>query len=81
MLTNRPLIVSDDAVIRIRVQFRDDDVAFTADGQVGIPLQGGDEVEIRKARIGTLLVKSPSKEYFEVLRKKLLWGEQQETPC
>ena len=81
MLTNRPLIVSDEAVIRVRVQFRDDDVAFTADGQVGIPLHGCDEVEIRKARIGTLLVKSPSKEYFEVLRKKLLWGGQQEHLC
>ncbi|MBN1140933.1 MAG: NAD(+)/NADH kinase [Deltaproteobacteria bacterium] len=81
MLTNRPLIVSDDAVIRVRVQFRDEDVAFTADGQVGIPLHGGDEVEIRRAKIGTVLVKSPSKEYFEVLRKKLLWGGQQELPC
>jgi NAD+ kinase len=79
MLTNRPLIVSDDVAIRIRVRSRDDDVAFTADGQVGIPLRGGDEVEIRRAKIGTLLVKSPSKEYFEVLRRKLLWGTQQES--
>jgi len=75
MLTNRPLIVSDERVIRIEVKFRDADVAFTADGQVGMPLHGGDVVEIRKAKTGTLLVESPSNEYFEVLRKKLLWGE------
>jgi len=75
MLTNRPLIVSDERVIRIEVKFRDADVAFTADGQVGMPLHEGDVVEIRKAKTGTLLVESPSNEYFEVLRKKLLWGE------
>ena len=75
MLTNRPLIVSDENVIKIEVKFHDADVAFTADGQVGMPLHGGDIVEIRKAKTGTLLVESPSKEYFEVLREKLLWGE------
>jgi NAD+ kinase len=75
MLTNRPLIVSDERVIKIEVKFRDADVAFTADGQVGMPLHGGDVVEIHKAETGTLLVESPSNEYFEVLRKKLLWGE------
>ncbi len=75
MLTNRPLIVSDERVIKIEVKFRDADVAFTADGQVGMPLHGGDVVEIRKAETGTLLVENPSNEYFEVLREKLLWGE------
>lgn len=75
MLTNRPLIVSDEATIRIEVKFQDEDVVFTADGQVGMPLQGGDVVELRKSRHGTLLVKSPSKDYFEVLRTKLRWGE------
>lgn len=75
MLTNRPLIVSDEALIRIEVKFDDEDVVFTADGQVGMPLQGGDVVELRKSRHSTLLIKSPSKDYFEVLRTKLLWGE------
>jgi NAD+ kinase len=75
MLTNRPIIVSDEAVIRIEVKFQDEDVVFTADGQVGMPLQGGDVVELRKSRHGTLLVKSPSKDYFEVLRTKLSWGK------
>jgi len=75
MLTNRPIIVSDDSVIRIEVKFQDEDVAFTADGQVGMPLQGGDVVELRKSKSCTRLVKSPSKDYFEVLRTKLRWGE------
>lgn len=74
-LTNRPIIVSDKALIKIEVKFQDEDVVFTADGQEGMPLQGGDVVELRKSHHSTLLVKSPSKDYFEVLRTKLRWGE------
>lgn len=75
MLTNRPIIVSDEATIRIEVKSQDEDVVFTADGQVGVPLRGGDVVELRKSRHSTLLVKSPTKDFFEVLRTKLRWGE------
>lgn len=75
MLTNRPIIVSDEAVIRVEVKFQDEDVVFTADGQVGMPLQGGDVVEVRKSGSCTRLIKSPAKDYFEVLRAKLRWGE------
>lgn len=75
MLTNRPIIVSDSATVRIEVQFSDEEVMFTADGQVGMPLKGGDVVEVRKSRSHTLLVKSPNKDYFEILRTKLRWGE------
>jgi NAD+ kinase len=74
MLTNRPIIVSDESTIRVEVKFQDEDVVFTADGQVGMPLHGGDVVEIRKSRSSTLLIKSPSKDFFEVLRTKLHWG-------
>lgn len=75
MLTNRPIIVSDKTIIRVEVKFQDQDVVFTADGQVGMPLQGGDVVEVRRSRSCTLLVKSPTKDYFQVLRTKLRWGE------
>lgn len=75
MLTNRPLIVADSAVIRVEVKFQDEEVMFTADGQVGMPLQGGDVVEVRKSKAKTLLVNSPNRDYFEVLRTKLRWGE------
>jgi NAD+ kinase len=74
MLTNRPIIVSDGATVKVEVDFENEEVMFTADGQVGMKLQGGDMVEVRKARSSTLLVKSPTKDYFEVLRTKLNWG-------
>jgi len=75
MLSNRPLIVSSEAVIRIEVKFQDQHVVLTADGQVGMQLQGGDLVELRQARERTMLIQSPTRDYFEVLRTKLRWGE------
>ncbi|MEJ2490903.1 MAG: NAD(+)/NADH kinase [Desulfuromonadales bacterium] len=74
-LTNRPIVVSDEATIRIEVKSHDEDVVFTADGQEGMPLQCGDVVELRKSNHSTLLIKSPTKDYFQVLRTKLRWGE------
>jgi len=74
-LTNRPIVVSDEATIRIAIKSLDQDVVFTADGQEGMPLECGDVVELRKSNHSTLLIKSPSKDYFQVLRTKLHWGE------
>ena len=74
-LTNRPIVVSDEATIRIAIKSQDQDVVFTADGQEGMHLQCGDVVELRKSNHCTLLIKSPSKDYFQVLRTKLRWGE------
>jgi len=74
-LTNRPIVVSDEATIRIAVKSLEQDVVFTADGQEGMPLECGDVVELRKSNHSTLLIKSPSKDYFQVLRTKLHWGE------
>lgn len=74
-LTNRPIVVSDEALIRIEVKSEDEDVVFTADGQEGMSLQFGDIVELRKSNHSTMLIKSPNKDYFQVLRTKLRWGE------
>jgi NAD+ kinase len=75
MLTNRPMIVPADSTIRIEVKFNDEDVVLTADGQVGMSLKGGDIVEVHRSTNRTRLILSPDKEYFEVLRTKLRWGE------
>lgn len=75
MLTNRPIVVWSRSVIEIEVKFEDDVVFFTADGQVGRKLLPGDRVEVRRSESRTRLVNSPSKDYFEILRTKLSWGE------
>lgn len=74
-LTNRPLVMAGDASISIAIDSQDEAVFLTLDGQVGVKLIRGDLVQIRKAPHATRLVQSRSKDYFEVLRTKLKWGE------
>jgi NAD+ kinase len=75
-LTNRPLVVASDAQISIRLDSPLDEAVFlTLDGQVGVKLVCGDLVQIKKAQHTTRLVQSRSKDFFEVLRTKLKWGE------
>ena len=74
-LTNRPLVMAGDAQISITLDSMDEAVFLTLDGQVGVKLICGDVVQIRKSGHATRLVQSRSKDYFEVLRTKLKWGE------
>ena len=74
-LTNRPLLIPDQAVIEFLLESEESDVSLTLDGQVGFPLRPFDRVVITKAEEPVLFIKSPFKEYFEILRTKLKWGE------
>lgn len=75
-LTNRPIVVTDESLICITVTSSfDEKVYLTLDGQVGFELQEGDSVKVRKAMTTTNLVVSRNRDYFEVIRTKLKWGE------
>ncbi len=74
-LTNRPIVVPDDVEIRATLKTRQEEVILTLDGQQGFPLEVEDVVEVKKSSVGILLIKSPYRHYFEVLRTKLKWGE------
>jgi NAD+ kinase len=74
-LTNRPIIIPDNVVVRTTLKSESEEVFLTLDGQVGFPLVRGDTVEVKKAPGKVLLIESPNKGYFEVLRTKLRWGE------
>jgi NAD+ kinase len=75
-LTNRPIVVTDESIISITVASSfDEKVYLTLDGQVGFELREGDSVEVRRALKTTALVMSRSRDYFEILRTKLKWGE------
>lgn len=74
-LTNRPIMVPDDVEIRAILKTKQQEVILTLDGQQGFPLEMEDLVEVRKAESRILLIKSPHRHYFEVLREKLKWGE------
>src|SRR5512134_863182 len=74
-LTNRPLVIPDDMVVRAELRSRETDVFLTLDGQVGFGLRAGDVVEVKKADAPLRFFRSPDKDYFTVLRTKLKWGE------
>jgi NAD+ kinase len=75
-LTNRPIVVPDESIISITVASSfDEKVYLTIDGQVGLELHEGDSVEVRRALKTIALVMSRNRDYFELLRTKLKWGE------
>ena len=73
-LTNRPIILQDNSVIDIRLGAKARDVWLTIDGQIGHPLAPGDLIRVQRASGQITLIKSPVKNYFEILRAKLKWG-------
>jgi NAD+ kinase len=76
MLTNRPLVLPDELDIEIAMTTPDaKDIFLTLDGQEGFEITDHDSVCVRKSEERVLLVQSPDKNYFDVLRNKLKWGE------
>jgi NAD+ kinase len=77
MLTNRPLVVDDQAKIEVRLApIEGQLVHITFDGQQGFPLSAQDVVEVTRSPRVLQLVRAPARDYYEVLRTKLKWGEQ-----
>lgn len=74
-LTNRSIVVPDSAEIRVIIRSKKEGVFLTFDGQVGQSLKAGDLVKIKKSEHSLRMIKSSFKDYYEVLRTKLLWGE------
>jgi NAD+ kinase len=76
MLTNRPIVLPDELDIEISLATSDArDIYLTLDGQEGFEIGDQDRICVRKSEERVLLVQSPDKNYFDVLRNKLKWGE------
>lgn len=74
-LTNRPLLVPDRVKVEFKLESEESDVRLTLDGQVGCPLQPFDHVIVTKASDSVSFIRSPFKDYFQILRTKFKWGE------
>jgi NAD+ kinase len=74
-LTQRPLVLSDSAVVRVELAARDREIVLTLDGQEGVPLVTGDVIEVEKSPYGVALVRTGARSALTVLREKLHWGE------
>jgi NAD+ kinase len=73
-LTNRPVILPGNAVIRVMLTTMEHGATVTLDGQVSFTVRYGESITIRKSRYITRLVSSPHRDYLEILRTKLGWG-------
>jgi NAD+ kinase len=74
-LTNRPIVIPDQVIVRVILKTRQQEVILTLDGQQGFPLEFDDEIEVKKSDEHILLIKSPHRHFFGLLREKLKWGE------
>jgi len=75
MLSNRPIVLPDTLDIEIGIVTKNQEIFLTLDGQEGLPIGERDRVCVRKSDQTVRLVQSPNKNYFDVLRSKLKWGE------
>ena len=76
-LSNRPVVLRPEAVVRIVIGEREQDAILTIDGQETTRLRARDEIVVRRGRQAVSLVRSPDRTYYDVLRSKLGWGARQ----
>lgn len=73
-LTVRPIVLSDQSVIRARIETERQAFVLAADGQSVEYTEGVVDITIRRAEQTVSIVKLPDRHYFQTLRNKLMWG-------
>jgi NAD+ kinase len=73
-LSNRSVIVRMDSTVQVTVLSEKVDTILTADGQVQLPLNTGDFVQIRRSAAAARLLRLRGNSFFETLRQKLNWS-------
>ena len=74
-LTQRPLVMPVESEIEVVVLTRGGEATITIDGQEGMELLDGDRVVMRRSPHPVDIVASPLRTRFQILQKKLRWGE------
>jgi NAD+ kinase len=74
-LTHRPLLIPSNAALEVTLISKDEGAMTTFDGQVGVAMAQGDTVAISASEHRTRLIRFPERTFYDVLRKKLKWGD------
>ena len=74
-LTNRPIVIPQEAHVEVMLVSKDEGAMVSFDGQAGIALQPRDLIEVRASENKTRLIRFADRTYYDMLRKKLKWGE------
>ena len=73
-LNARPLVISDDTIIRMKVSGREDHHLVSLDSRIAT-LRNGREIIVKKAPFTIKMIEYTSESFLKTIRNKLLWGE------
>ncbi len=73
-LNARPLVISDDTIIRLKVSGREENHLVSLDSRIA-SVANGKELQIKKAPFTIKMIEYTSESFLKTLRNKLLWGE------
>ena len=73
-LNARPLVISDDTLIRLKVSGREENHLVSLDSRIA-SLENGKEILVKKAGFTIKMIEYTSESFLKTLRNKLLWGE------
>jgi len=74
-LTLRPLVISNDKELMFQIFSPSGDADLVADGRIVASIISGDSINISQSSKKIKLIVPSDNNYFDVLRKKLLWAE------
>lgn len=73
-LNARPLVISDETVIRLKVSGREEHHLISLDSRIA-SVENGTEITVEKADFTIKMIEYTSESFLKTLRNKLLWGE------
>ncbi len=73
-LNARPLVISDETVIRLKVSGREEHHLISLDSRIA-SVENGTEITVEKADFTVKMIEYTSESFLKTLRNKLLWGE------
>ncbi|MEY8019494.1 NAD kinase [Muriicola sp. SD30] len=73
-LNARPLVISDDTEIRIKVSGREDQHMVSLDSRLAT-IDNGKELVIKKTDFSIKMIEYASESFLKTIRNKLLWGQ------
>ena len=74
-LMYRPVVVPGTVALEVILESADEEAYLTLDGQVGFPMEHRDSIRVDASRSPVRLLRVAGHGFFEVLRRKLHWGE------
>jgi NAD+ kinase len=74
-LNSRPLILPDDRKLNFKLEDSTPKAHFIVDGQKKMEISNADEIHIVKSTHQHWIIRSPSHNFFHLLREKLKFGE------